>query len=215
MYMRAQLGPRAPGCICLAHVEWIGAGCLPPVCIGSIRWKHENENVALNQGSTVLCLLLLLLDEPCWPAIANAMAAAPSAFHLPEGTCYPNSYGEWIHSLLSREDDTWFFKKATMEIPNLPACYRPCNEPVNNNQVPIYAIHGTVTIDCTIVVDDWFWRTTATSSCGFYDMKDGKVYSPLPTTVSWKSRRVPATNLAPLSAYWMLIRFGDRQKRIT
>jgi hypothetical protein len=40
-------------------------------------------------------------------------------------------------------------------------------------------------IDCIFFVDDWLLKTTATS-CGFYDMKDGKVYSPLPTTVSWE-----------------------------
>jgi hypothetical protein len=52
-------------------------------------------------------------------------------FHLPEGTCYHNSYGEWI--LLSREDDTWFlmspFTEDTMEIPSLSS-YSPYYEPV-------------------------------------------------------------------------------------
>ncbi|KAK3139196.1 hypothetical protein QOZ80_5AG0379330 [Eleusine coracana subsp. coracana] len=49
--------------------------------------------------------------------------------------------------------------------------------------------------DCIFFVDDyidgWYWKNT-TTSCGVYDMKDGKVYSPMPQ-VSWKSGKVPAT----------------------
>ncbi|TKW07539.1 hypothetical protein SEVIR_7G313900v4 [Setaria viridis] len=48
--------------------------------------------------------------------------------------------------------------------------------------------------DCLFFIDDytdWSWKKT-TTSCGVYDMKDEKVYSPLPT-VSWKSGDVPAT----------------------
>ncbi|CAN6323277.1 unnamed protein product [Urochloa humidicola] len=42
--------------------------------------------------------------------------------------------------------------------------------------------------DCLFFIDDytdWTWKKT-TTSCGVYDMKDGKVYSSLPM-VSWKS----------------------------
>ena len=42
--------------------------------------------------------------------------------------------------------------------------------------------------DCLFFLDDytdWIWKKT-TTSCGVYDMKDEKVYSPLPM-VSWKS----------------------------
>ncbi|XP_025828367.1 uncharacterized protein LOC112903338 [Panicum hallii] len=48
--------------------------------------------------------------------------------------------------------------------------------------------------DCLFFVDDyidWLWKKT-TTSCGVYDMKDEKVYSPLPM-VPWKSGDAPAT----------------------
>ncbi|XP_025808141.1 uncharacterized protein LOC112886453 isoform X1 [Panicum hallii] len=48
--------------------------------------------------------------------------------------------------------------------------------------------------DCLFFVDDyidWLWKKT-TTSCGVYDMKYEKGYSPLPM-VSWKSGDAPAT----------------------
>lgn len=51
-----------------------------------------------------------------------------------------------------------------------------------------------VSRDCIFFLDDcpsWVVKQT-TESCGVYDMKDEKVYSPLPM-VSWKSKEVPAT----------------------
>ncbi|KAK3118251.1 hypothetical protein QOZ80_9BG0696260 [Eleusine coracana subsp. coracana] len=68
-------------------------------------------------------------------------------FHLPEGTCYYNSYGEWV--LLSREDKTCFlmnpFTKATVMIPNLSSCspYFDPVETVNDRVVPKNEMLGT------------------------------------------------------------------------
>ncbi|KAK3135994.1 hypothetical protein QOZ80_5BG0426360 [Eleusine coracana subsp. coracana] len=47
--------------------------------------------------------------------------------------------------------------------------------------------------DCIFFLDDYFdsWKVTSTS-CSVYDMKEGKVYSPLPVA-PWKSGNVPAT----------------------
>ncbi|TVU27311.1 hypothetical protein EJB05_29913, partial [Eragrostis curvula] len=86
------------------------------------------------------------------PAVANAMTCRSAisfphgdTFHLPQGTCYHNSYGEWL--LLSREDGTCFlmnaFAEDTMEIPSLSS-YSPCNEPVetvNDRIVPDDELH--------------------------------------------------------------------------
>jgi len=46
--------------------------------------------------------------------------------------------------------------------------------------------------DCIFFLDDFtgHWKKTA-PACELYDMKDGKIYSPLPM-VSWKSGKVPA-----------------------
>jgi len=47
--------------------------------------------------------------------------------------------------------------------------------------------------DCIFFLDDFtgYWKKT-TTACELYDMKDEKIYSPLPM-VSWKNERVPAT----------------------
>ncbi|XP_021317170.1 uncharacterized protein LOC8083015 isoform X2 [Sorghum bicolor] len=50
--------------------------------------------------------------------------------------------------------------------------------------------------DCIFFLDDyinWYWKwKRETTSCGLYDMKDEKIYLPLPM-VSWRSKILPAT----------------------
>ncbi|KAK3135993.1 hypothetical protein QOZ80_5BG0426350 [Eleusine coracana subsp. coracana] len=277
---------------------------LPPELLGMvfIRLPTRADRarfpaVCRQWGSAAQQETVLPLPSPMpWLVLPDGSAISfphSETFHLPQGTCYHNSYGEWI--LLSREDDTCFlmnpFTKATMEIPNLSS-YSPYYEPVvtDNDHVPNYGMPGTwmdfmgskdvsaITLIvcstrliaavlsvgdcgeyfCTIAlcpargcrmvcisefevlkadfgcslwtgtrslgvdlalflgrgcsravrvspddlsrgciffvddyIDGWYWKNT-TTSCGVYDMKDGKVYSPMPK-VSWKSGKVPAT----------------------
>ena len=59
---------------------------------------------------------------------------------------------------------------------------------------PVHVSPYDLSRHCIFFLDDYtgsMWKKI-TTSCGVYDMKNGKVYSPLPM-VSWKSGDVPAT----------------------
>ncbi|KAK3119596.1 hypothetical protein QOZ80_9AG0672650 [Eleusine coracana subsp. coracana] len=131
---------------------------LPPELLGMVFLRLPTRAdrarfpaVCRQWGSAAQQESVLPLPSPVpWLVLPDGSAISfphGETFHLPEGTCYHNSYGEWV--LLSREDMTCFlmnpFTKATVVIPNLSSCspYFDPVETVNDRVVPENEMLGT------------------------------------------------------------------------
>ncbi|TVU27251.1 hypothetical protein EJB05_29849, partial [Eragrostis curvula] len=130
----ADLQPELLGMVVLRLPTRADHARFPMVCR---QWASAAQQAALPLPSPMPWLVL-----PGGSAISFPHG---ETFHLHVGTCYHNSYGEWL--LLSREDGTCFlmnpFTEDTMEIPSLSS-YSPCNElveTVNDRIVPDDELH--------------------------------------------------------------------------